>query len=138
MKRYLFALALAGCGGGGGETASGGPAAPTASTVSTSASTPGLKLAYSPDSRKVDKVGSADGAASPDGQKDVVITADVEGPAKALFVVAEGSVSANPRSCGCVASVDGAGRGEGGTSPTGDPQSFMSASRLRQMRVAPR
>ncbi len=84
MKPHLLALLLVACGGGGGETATGGPTAPTAST--SSASTPGLKLAWSPDSRKVDKVGSGDGASSPDGQKDVVVAADVEGPAKALYV----------------------------------------------------
>jgi hypothetical protein len=83
MKRNLFVLVLVACGGGGGETATGGPTAPTSTSA---AATPGLVISYSPDSRKVDKVGSGDGASSPDGQKDVVVVADIAGPAKALYV----------------------------------------------------
>jgi hypothetical protein len=84
MKRILFALALIGCGGGGGETAGGGPTAPTATTAAPA--TPGLNISWSADNHKVDKVGAEDGAVKPDGKPDVVIDADVQGPAKALYV----------------------------------------------------
>jgi hypothetical protein len=47
-----------------------------------------MTLAWSPDNRKVDKIGQADGAIKPDGQMDVVVVADVQGPAKALYVAA--------------------------------------------------
>ena len=84
MKRFLLAALLIGCGGGGGETAGGGPTAPTGTTAAPA--TPGLTIAWSPDNRKADKIGQDDGAVKPDGKPDVVITAEVQGPAKALFI----------------------------------------------------
>lgn len=87
MKRVLLGMVLAACGGGCGETAGGGAATPTTSTTSAGpAPTPGTNIAWSPDNRKVDKIGKEDGAMKPDGQPDAVITADVQGPAKALFI----------------------------------------------------
>jgi hypothetical protein len=98
MRPHLLPLAMlvawAACVacGGGGTPEGGGPTAPTTGptgpTATTAAATPGLSLAWSPDSRKVDKVGGTDGALSPDGTKDVVCIADVEGPATALFIAA--------------------------------------------------
>src|SRR5581483_12187910 len=86
MKRVLLGMVLAACGGGGGETAGGGATTPTSSTSAGPAPTPGMAIAWSPDNRKVDKIGKDDGAMKGDGQPDVVVTADVQGPAKALFV----------------------------------------------------
>jgi hypothetical protein len=86
MKRTVFvALVLVGCGGGGADTSTGGATAPTATTGATAA-TPGLTIAWSPDNRKADKIGPDDGATKPDGKPDVVVSAEVQGPAKALFI----------------------------------------------------
>lgn len=85
MKRMFLGLILVACGGGGGETATGGATTPT-STTAGPAPAPGLAVSWSPDNRKVDKIGQADGAIKPDGQNDVVVIADVQGPAKALYI----------------------------------------------------
>jgi hypothetical protein len=45
-----------------------------------------VTIAWSPDNRKVDKVGFGDGAAKPDGKNDVVLVVEFDGPATALFV----------------------------------------------------
>lgn len=82
MKQIFALVVLVGC--GGGDAAGGGATAPTATTAAPA--TPGLNISWSPDNRKVDKIGPDDGAVKPDGKPDVVITAEVQGPAKALFI----------------------------------------------------
>lgn len=83
----ILTLALVGCGGGGGGTP---PSVATNDTnkplVPAPDASPGFSLAWHPDSRKVDRFGSADGATKPDGAKDVVVVAEMDGPATALFV----------------------------------------------------
>lgn len=79
----LAACALVGCGG----AAVGESTGPVVSGPTRGASG-GIAFSFSPDSRQVDKVGVSDGAMGPDGSKDVVCLAEVEGPATALFVAA--------------------------------------------------
>jgi len=85
MRALLIAVALIAC-GGGGSTPPGGATSP--STTTSHVATPGLALAWSPESHKVDKVGIGDGALAPDGKPDSVCIADVVGPATALFISA--------------------------------------------------
>lgn len=81
--RFWLLLVVAGCAGGGAGDGAG-PAVPTGPANTAG----GIAFSFSPDSRQVDKVGIHDGALAPDGTKDVVCWAEVEGPATALFVAA--------------------------------------------------
>lgn len=84
---WLSLALLVACGGGGAPEGAGPTAPdPAGGGAGGGAATPGLSLSWSADSRKVDKIGKDDGAARPDGQKDVVVVAEVEGPASALVV----------------------------------------------------
>lgn len=84
---WLSLALLVACGGGAAPEGAG-PATPDPAGGGGTSAPSGASLSWSPDSRKVDKVGKEDGAASPDGQKDVVVIAEVQGPATALFVAA--------------------------------------------------
>ncbi len=89
MKRALVALAasllaLAGCQKSSAApaqepTAKAEPGAPVTTKVTA--------FAVHPENLNVDKIGMKEGAISPDGNRDLVFTATVEGPADAIYVV---------------------------------------------------
>lgn len=77
----FVAVAVAGCGGGGAETAKpvNAPAIDTTAVVT---------LGKAPDSGQVDRIGAADGALAPDGVKDLSFVVEVDGAIESFFLLA--------------------------------------------------
>lgn len=90
---FLSAGALGGCGGSSSSAPSAATPAPEAHSTEP-VSTKVTAFAVHPENLNVDRIGMKDGAATPDGNRDLVFTATVEGPVDALYLVTTDSKGA--------------------------------------------
>jgi hypothetical protein len=91
----FFPLVLLACSGGQQKQPDLGPSQKNSTTVSQAVDTKVTSFTVAPENLKVDAVGMNRGSISPDGARDHVFTATIEGPVDALFI-AECDEKGNP------------------------------------------